>query len=317
MKGIKQAVKVIKQAEKVAIAAHLNPDGDTIGSLLALGLGLRKAGKKVLLVSGDGVPKKYSTLPGAGRIRKRLTEKVDLAITVDCNAPEMVGPNLEDLKKKSGIVLAIDHHEIREPFEDIILIDEGAASVGEMIFILLGKLDIDIDRNIAMNILTSIIVETNSFRFPNVKASTFGICEKLVKTGVDFYNLVETVFWANKRTTVVLSSVFMARCKFQAKGRLAWTVARQRDFVKAGGKDEDVDALPDMIRAIKGVDIVIFFREKSAKKLRVSLRSKKDINIARLAREYGGGGHSDVAGCYIDNTPGAIKGLISKAKRYL
>jgi bifunctional oligoribonuclease and PAP phosphatase NrnA len=317
MRGIKQAVKIIKQAEKVAIAAHLNPDGDTIGSLLALGLGLRKAGKKVVFISRDGIPKKYTTLPGAGRIRKRLNEKVDLAITVDCNAPEMLGPTLDALREKSGMVLAIDHHEIREPFEDIALIDEGAASVGEMIFLLLGKLKVEIDRNIAMNILTSIVVETNSFRFPNVKASTFGICEKLVKTGVDFYNLVDTVFWANERTTAVLSAVFMARCKFLAKGRLAWTVARQSDFAKEGGKDEDVDALPDMIRAIKGVDIVVFFREKSAGKLRVSLRSKKHINIAGLAKEYGGGGHSDVAGCSIANTPGAMKGLISRAKKYL
>ena len=312
-----EAISAIKKAKSVAVAAHVNPDGDTIGSLLSLGLGLRKMGKKVVMISYDGVPAKYTSLPGAGEIKTRLRKNVDLAITVDCNAAEMVGPPLDDFREKAAMILAIDHHEIRDPFEDMDIIDPAAAAVGEMVYLLLKKLKVRIDKKIATNILTSLIVETNSFRFPNVKASTFGICEEMVKTGVNFYKLVETVFWVNSRETAVLSGLFTARCRFLEKGRLAWTVARLSDFRKAGGKDEDVDALPDMIRAIKGVDIVVFFREKSAQKLRVSLRSKKNINIAKLAKKYGGGGHSDVAGCSIRNSPRAMKQLIARAKKYL
>jgi bifunctional oligoribonuclease and PAP phosphatase NrnA len=312
-----KAINAIRQAKSVAVAAHINPDGDTIGSLLSLGLGLGRLGKKVELISYDGVPKKYVGLPGSAGIKKNLSKKVDLAITVDCNSPEMVGPPLEAFRKKAGMILAVDHHQIREPFEDIAVIDPRAAAVGEMVYYILKKLNVAIDREIAMNILTSLIVETNSFRFPNVKASTFDICAKVMRTGVEYSKLVDTVFWANERETAVLSGIFMARCKFLCKGRLAWTSARLSDFRKVGGKDEDVDALPDVIRSIKGVDIAVFFREKSAQKLRVSLRSKKNINIAKLAQEYGGGGHSDVAGCSIKNSPRTISEFIARARKYL
>lgn len=312
-----RTVTAIKKAKKIAVAAHVNPDGDTIGSMLSLGLGLKKAGKQVFMLSRDGVPKRYRTLPGASQIRKTLRQNVDLAITVDCNAPAMVGPLLYDLKKKAVKIIAIDHHEIREPFEDISLIDTEAAAVGEMVYSVLSGLKINIDKRIAANILTSLIVETSSFRFPNVKAATFDVCAKMVRTGVDFYELVNTIFWSNEKTAVVLAGIFMARCKFPAKGRLAWTMARIEDFRKVGGKEEDIDALPDMIRAIKGVDIAVLFREKKGNRLRVSLRAKKNINVGNLAKEYGGGGHPDVAGCYIGNTSKEIKQFLLRAKQYL
>ena len=316
MKNLKQAAKKISKAGTIAVACHVNPDGDAIGSLLSLGEGLRKLGKRVYMVSEDGVPRKYKSLPGAGRIVRKLNEDVDLAITVDCNSKEMLG-NVFDSLERAGSILEIDHHQTRKPFGDVKLIDCKAAAVGELVYMLLEELGVNTTRGIARNILTSLIVETNSFRLPNVRPLTFEICARLVRTGVDFYKLVDTVYWSHRREDTMLSGLCLARCKFLKKGRLVWSVVRRKDFERIKGKDEDVDSVADKMRAIKGVDAAVFFREKSREKMRVSLRAKKDINIARLAASYGGGGHSDVAGCAIANKPKVMKELLDHAKTLL
>ena len=317
MKGLSLAEKAVKQARTIAVVCHINPDGDTVGSMLSLAGGLEKLGKRVMTISYADLPPQYSSLPGACKVRKTLKNKIDLAITVDCNSTEMVGPVLKDLRKNSKAILAIDHHSIREPYEDISFIDPVASAVGEMVYVLLKKLKVKIDREIARNILTSIIVETNSFRLPSVRSETFEVCAELVKTGLDFNRLVEMVFWKKNRQAVVLGGLCISRCNFLSRGRMAWAIVRKKDFKLTGGKDRDVDAIPDEIRAINGVDVTVFFRERDSGKLRVSLRSKKDINIGKLAKDNGGGGHSDVAGCMIENSPKAIKRFLNDAIKAL
>lgn len=307
--------KIIK-AKTIIIAGHINPDGDSIGSLLSLGLGMEKLGKRVYMVSADGVPKRYRFLPGADRILKNTDKTADLAIAVDCSNKEILGRTYNIFRKAKDI-LEIDHHEFKRPFGNLFIIDYKAAAVGELIYLLLEKLKVNIDKDIAENILTSIIVETNSFRLPNIRSLTFEICKELIKKGVDFYKLVDTVFWSRTKESAVLSGICMARCKFIENGRLAWSIIRRKDFELVKGQDEDVDAVADEIRAIQGVEIVALFREKNKKSLRVSLRSKGKINIATVAEYYKGGGHFDVAGCTIPNDPGSIKELLVLSKSLL
>lgn len=316
MKDLVQAERVVLLARSVAIAGHTNPDGDSIGSILSLGTGIESLGKKVYMVSPDGVPKKYKKLPGAERIQRKLDKKVDLTITVDCSTKEMLGKTFKDLEKAKNI-LEIDHHRVRERFGDLSLIDTEAAAVGEIIYVLLKKLKITITKNIAQNILTSLIVETSSFRLPNVRPFTFKVCSEMVKTGLDFYKLVDMVFWSHSKEATLLSGISLARCKFLKKGRLAWSIIRKKDFEKVNGKSEDVDAVADEIRAIKDVDIVVFFREKNEKLLRVSLRSKGNIDVSRIAEIYGGGGHMDVSGCIIPNSHEKMQELLARVKKIL
>ncbi|MBD3426901.1 MAG: hypothetical protein GF409_06690 [Candidatus Omnitrophica bacterium] len=316
MKGLTQAKEAILKADTVAMGCHVNPDGDAIGSMLSLGLGLEKLGKKVFMVSQDGVPRRYRPLPGADRITRKLENDADLAVTVDCSTREMLGGAYRDLRR-SRTLLEIDHHEVRNSFGDIRYVDAEAPAVGEMIYCLLKELKVKINKDIAQNILTSLIVETNSFKLPNVRPFTFEVCAEMVKTGLDFYKLVDMVFWSHSRQVAVLSGICLARCEFIDGGRLAWSIVKREDFRKVNGKDEDADTIADEIRTIKGVDIVVFFREKSGEELRVSLRSKGGINVARLAQEYGGGGHSDVAGCIIPNSGGKMEELLGKAEALL
>ncbi len=322
MNNLNQAQKVILNSKVIVIACHTNPDGDTIGSLLSLALGLEKVGKKVFMLSQDGLPKNFVTLPGSDRIIRKLEtshkyyDKIDLAISVDCSTRELLGKSYE-VFKVAKTILEIDHHAFRRPFGDICLLDEKAAAVGEIIYELLKSLKIRIDKDIAQNILTSIIVETNSFRLPNVRPRTFELCSKLMKKGVDFYHLSELVYWSKSKKSELLIGLCISRCQFLYKDKIVWSVIRKSDFSKIQGKDQDVDSVASEMLAIKGVEVSIFFREKTKRKLRVSLRSKGSVNVAQIAEIFGGGGHYDVAGCILENSDEEMKRMLGVIKKVL
>ena len=278
MDGITKARNSIMAAKEIVISGHINPDGDSVGSLLALGLGLEKLGKRVYMLSCDAIPQKYKKLPGAASIIKKLDRPVELAISVDCSNKEILGRSYRSFVTADEI-LEIDHHEFRRPFGDVSYVDEKSAAVGEMIYLLLKKLDVRITKEIAHNLMTSIVVETSSFRLPNVRPLTFEVCVDLMNAGVGFYELVDMI------------------------------------FIK--GRDEDVDAVPDEMRSIKKVEISILFRESGRHSFRVSLRSKDNINVAAIAERYGGGGHFDVAGCSIPNNRKSVKEFLEHAERLL
>lgn len=316
MRGLDRASEAIRRAKSIVISGHKNPDGDSIGSMLALGLGLEKLGKRVYMISRDGVPHRYRMLPGSSKILRASAAQTDLAIAVDCGSKEMLGETFA-LFRKASRILEIDHHEFRKPFGSLALIDMQAAAVGEMIFALLRSLDVPISKPIAQNLMTSIVVETNSFRLPSTRSMTFDICADLIHKGVDFYSLVDKIFWSRRPSAAILSGICMSRCRFSRKGRMVWSVVKRRDFEAVGGKDEDVDPVPDDMRSIDGVRIAVLFRENGYGTLRVSLRSKGSINIAAVAEQYGGGGHSDVAGCIIKNSPAAMRDLLARSARLL
>ena len=314
--NIDQAIKAMRKAKSIVIASHRDPDGDTLGSLLALGIGLKRIGKKVYMVSVDGVPRRYKKLPGSDQIIKATNKKCDLAVAIDCDDKEVLGKAFKTFQRAKKI-LDIDHHEFKKTFGDINLIDHKAAAVGEIIYRILNKLEIAITLDIAQNILTSIIVETNSFRLPETSTSTFKICAELMRKGIDFHHLTDMIYWSKTKEQILLTGICLERCKFLEGGKIAWSRITKKDFDKIKGKDEDVDAVADDIRAIKTAKIVLVFREKDKNTLRVSLRSKGKFNVAKLATKYGGGGHFDVAGCRVPNTKKIMSQMLTDAKKVL
>jgi phosphoesterase RecJ-like protein len=303
--------QVVSNAETILIACHVNPDGDAIGSMLALGLALEKSGRQVQLVCQDGVPHPLQSLPGAGRVEREASGAADLAIAVDCGTKELLG-SAHRVFETAGCTVEIDHHEYRRPFSLVSVIDKDAVSVGEMIYRMLNYMDMEIDYDIAVNILASIIVETMSFRGPGVNAETFHMCHDLIKRGVDFPALAEKVYWTKSKETALLTGVSLSRCRFLKSGTIAWSIIREGDFQAVGGKDEDVDAVASEMLTIKGVKVAVFFREKAHENIfRVSLRSKGKINISALAVKYGGGGHCDTAGCLIKNDQPALEAFLN------
>ncbi|MDD5173348.1 MAG: bifunctional oligoribonuclease/PAP phosphatase NrnA [Candidatus Omnitrophota bacterium] len=312
-KEFKDIRRAVLKARTIAISGHINPDGDSIGSLLALGIGLGGLGKNVYMLCQDEIPPNYKFLPGADRIVKTTNKRVDLAIAVDCGIIDLLDKNIAVFKKAKSI-LEIDHHEFRRSFGDMQLIDYKASSVGEIIFLLLKRMNIKITQEIAENLLTSIIVETNLFKLPNVRPFIFKMCAELLKTGVNFSELVNEVYGPKTKEAMMLSAVCLLKAKFLKKGRIIWSAITKKDLRAFGARDYEADAIANEMSSMKGVEIAVLFREKSKKVLRVSLRSKGDINIGKLAQEYKGGGHFDIAGFYISNGGDSVSRALSSVE---
>ncbi|MBN1521605.1 MAG: DHH family phosphoesterase, partial [Candidatus Aureabacteria bacterium] len=180
--SFKRTITIIRASRTIAISGHINPDGDSLGSLLSLGLALQKTGKTVFMISQDQVPKHYLLLPGVKKLKKTCSKQVDLAIAIDCGSEKLLGSSV-NIFRKAGATLSIDHHEFRKDFTRYRLIDYRASSTSEIVYQLIKKMRIPLDKNIATNLLTALIVETNSFRLPSTNSQAFLICAELLQTG--------------------------------------------------------------------------------------------------------------------------------------
>lgn len=300
-KSIRAAVKALKPARNVLVASHINPDGDTIGCMLALGLSLLQLGKKVTLLSQDGVPTRFQFLPGSELIVSETQEVADVAVAVDCGSQAQLGASAK-IFLKAKTTIQIDHHDFGQTFGKIQVLEEEASAVGEIVYELLRALRVDITPAIATCLLASIIVDTGSFRFSNIRAKTFSICGKLIKTGVDLQHLIEESYWKRSRAMARLTGHAIARCGFSEDGRVAWTVVYQSDFKRFRAELHDVDAVADELRSVEGVKIAVVFRETPRKTFRVSLRSGYGTNVALVAKKFGGGGHHNAAGCHVSRS---------------
>lgn len=296
--NIARAVGAIHKAEKILIVSHVNPDGDTIGCLLALGLALISMGKRVTLLCQDGIPSRFQFLPGSELILSQTSETADVSIAVDCGSDQQLG-NAARAFSRAKTTIQIDHHDFGQSFGKIQVLEEDAAAVGEIVYELIRALKAEITTTIATCLLTSIIVDTGSFRFSNIRPKTFDVCSKLIRKGVDMQHLIEESYWKKSRSMARLSGHCIAATQFSANGKIAWSTVYQRDFKHFGAQLSDVDAVADELRSIEGVKIAAIFRETGHKRFRVSLRSSDGINVAQVAKRFGGGGHHNSAGCSI------------------
>ena len=313
-KSLSQAARSIQKAEKILVASHVHPDGDTLGCLLALGLSLLLMGKKVILLSQDGIPSRFQFLPGSELILSGTSETADVSIAVDCGSVQQLG-NLKAVFFRSKTTIQVDHHDFGESFGKIQVLEEAASAVGEIVYELIRTLKVEITPAIATCLLTSIIVDTGSFRFSNIRPKTFEICGRLIKTGVDLQHLIEESYWKKNRAMAKLSSYCVMQAEFSEDGAVGWSSVYQKDFKRFEAQLADVDAVADDLRAIEGVKVAALFRETQKKRFRVSLRSTHGINVANVAKLFGGGGHHNAAGCSIRNSEREKEKLLSQLKK--
>ncbi|MDR0306930.1 MAG: DHH family phosphoesterase [Chitinispirillales bacterium] len=293
--------RCIEAASSVLICGHKNPDGDSIGSMLSLGLGLESMGKEVIMLCGEEIPQAYSHLPGIKSVVKGIEKDVDLAIAVDCASKEMIGVGISVFESAEH-TLEIDHHFKRSSFAEFSLVDPYAGSAGELVYSFLKKLCVPISKEIAFNILTSIVADSKSFRLPDIRPRTFELCAKLLRTGVEYSSVLKPLQAASSIEMELLTSICLLRCSFACAGQLAWSTLMTEDFKKLKARECDGDSALEKIRSLGGVNLAILFREKENASLRVSFRSKEGINISELAAMFGGGGHACAAGCTIPNS---------------
>lgn len=292
---------------RIVLASHVNPDGDAVGSLLGLTHALWGLGIPADPILVDGVPEIYRWLPGAEKIQTAATRQ-DYGVGVVCDAGALirVGSSLVPTFERVPVLIDIDHHVADGTFGTIQVIDDKAAATAELIYDLIRLLErrynrVLLNSDIAQCLITGIITDTGSFKYPNVRPRTLKIAADLTTLGAHPAPINEAVYESRSYANVKLLGRALEQVQRSADGRVAWTHLTGEDFAEFGATDEDSEGIVNHVRAIRGVDIALFFREIPGGKVRISLRARDgQADVNKLAAQFGGGGHRLAAGCSIE-----------------
>ncbi|MGQ9462118.1 MAG: DHH family phosphoesterase [Candidatus Fervidibacter sp.] len=296
----RKLVQCLKSSDEIVVASHIGPEGDAIGSAIALAIGLEKLGKNVEVVFHSGVPKRYSFLPGAEKVKRQPTLQPSLLVLVDCADLDRADIP-ESLRESAKSVIIIDHHpkvQNRNERNWIMWVQPEVAATGEMVAALLKTLKVPMALEIATCLYAAIISDTGVFRFRNTRPETLRSAASLLEHGIDPQELAYRVMEVRSFAATKLLGRMLGKAKFDPKFGLCWSVLTRKDFALTGTIDEDTENFVNFLGAVDGAKVAILFREIEPRYIRVSLRSKDEgINVAEIARQFGGGGHPAAAGC--------------------
>ncbi|GAB4537760.1 MAG: bifunctional oligoribonuclease/PAP phosphatase NrnA [Thermodesulfovibrionia bacterium] len=304
-------LNLIRDSRDFLIVTHVNPEGDAIGSSLALAIGLKKMGKDVYLLDKHPVPKTLRFLPYSELFKAQPPNKrPDVLFLIDCNALERTGFN----GLMAGRLVIIDHHIIPDrQLQAISYISTSASATGELIYKLLLALKVKIDKDIATNIYTAIMVDTGGFRYSNTTRESLQIAARLVDLGAKPWEIAKEVYENIDYGTMRLFALTLSTLK--KRDGIAWLTVTKDMFKKTGTTAEDTENFVDYARRIKGVEVGLLFREDIDGICKVSLRSKGRIDVSRIARGFGGGGHPAAAGCKVKGRLHDVKEMVLKRVR--
>lgn len=299
-KLIDLAIEKILKSKNIFIASHVQPDGDNIGSILALGLALKKIGKKIYILKSDSVPSDYLFLPNVDIIHDYDDElEIDLLITLDSSDENRLGKN-KVLLERAKFIINIDHHISNTNFGHINIVDSSAAATGELVYKIVKKMDISIDKDIGTCIYTAISSDTGSFMYDNTTSETHEIISELLSLGIDKSNININLYQNRsiERTMLFIKSLETLNLYFDNKVAVVKVTRNMLD--DSGAKMEDTEGVVSFMREIAPVEIAILLKEFNENEIKVSMRSKRFVDVAAICDTFGGGGHIRAAGCTIN-----------------
>ena len=295
---MKKASEKILDSKKILVLSHKRPDGDSIGSQLGLIAALKKIKKGVFCINEDPVPEVFSFLENTDIINTKIKipDSIDLIICLDISNLDRLGENLlSEIKKRNTFKINIDHHISNEYFGDINIVNTDSSSSSEIIFKLLKKLNIKIDKSVAEPLLTGIVTDTGSFRYSNVNYKTFEIASSLLKLGANLEKISREVYMSNPFSKVKLASKVIERMIIIDDKAFSYIL--QKDFMDLQAKMEYTDGLVNELLNIKGVNFSVLITEEKINFARISFRSKiKKYDANVFAKNFNGGGHRYAAG---------------------
>ncbi len=310
-------LKLIRENKNFLIVSHINPEGDAIGSSIALALGLKKLGKYVYILSKDPLPDILKFLPHSDLINTKIPPmNFDVLLMIDCNTIERTGFSTpgrsKNLTAKATVV--IDHHlTARKNKKYINMINPQVSATGELIYRLFNALHVSIDKKIATNLYTAILTDTGGFRYSNTSVESLRIASKLIEAGANTWEITKEVYENIPLNCLRLLTLTLST--LEKKGKIAWITVTQHMFKKTNTSAQDTENFSDHPRKIKGVEVGVLFREDGKNSYKVSLRSKGMVNVADITKTFGGGGHASAAGCKLNGTLQEVKDKVFKAIR--
>jgi len=307
--------RAFREHQRFAILSHVRPDGDALGSQLALALSLKQLGKDVRVWNEDGMLEKYSFLARAQLLTKPPSgpEDVDVAIALDTAIQNRLGTAFQAIRT-AKIWINIDHHPSNPGYGDLVYVDPTAPATGQILFELIKSERLPFDRAIAENLYVAISTDTGSFQYPNTTARTFEIAAELVRAGVDVGRINQQVYENYPRRRVELLRELLRTMRFEGGGRVASFSLSLKTAAQLGVLPEDNEGLIDHLRAIRGVIVAVFFEELTDGKVRVSMRSKSEkTDVCAICQKFGGGGHTLAAGARVRGSLAEVEQRILEA----
>src|SRR5881397_2395196 len=296
--------QILRDHQRFAVLGHVRPDGDALGSQLALALSLQQLGKEVRVWNEDGMLEKYSFLPRAELLTKPpcSPENVDVAIALDTAIQNRLGTALAAVRS-AKIWVNIDHHLSNPCYGDVVYVDPVAPATAEIVFRLIKSQGLPFNHDIAENLYAAISTDTGSFQYPQISAHTFEIAAELIRAGLDVGRLSQQLYENYPRRRLELLRELLRTMRFEHGGHVASVSLSLKTAAELGVLPEDNEGLIDHLRASRGVIVAVFFEELNDDKVRVSMRSKDDaVDVCAICQKFGGGGHTLAAGARVRGT---------------
>ena len=299
--SFEEIARALRDRQRFAVLSHVRPDGDALGSQLALALSLKELGKEVKIWNEDGMLEKYSFLPRGELLHAPPgeAEEFDVAIALDTATQNRLG-TAGTAVRNAKIWINIDHHPSNPGYGDLVYVDPNSPATGQILFELISAEKLPINRAIAENLYAAISTDTGSFQYPNTTARTFEIAAKLVECGVDVGALSQLLYDNYPKRRTELLRELLATMRFEGNDQIASFSLSLKLAAQLGVKPQDNEGLIDHLRAIRGVIVAVFFEELTEGKVRVSMRSKNEaVDVCAICTKFGGGGHKLAAGARI------------------
>ena len=290
----------LRAAQRVALACHVNPDPDAIGSMLGLGLWLRSEGKETVCSWGNDpmqVPRWLSVLPGSDLIvdPQEFPANPEVMVALDTASPDRLGP-LAATADTSECVIVVDHHRTNPGFGSIVLLDPAASSTSEMVFRLIRSMGGPMTAEIAACLYAGIVTDTGRFQYESTSPETLRVAAELRSHDFDHTNIARALFEDNSLAALRLSATALERVVHVPDLSLAWTYVLQADVAAAGVDMSETDELIDFVRTAREADVTCLIKQQRDGNFKVSLRSKGETDVGAVAAAFGGGGHRLAAG---------------------
>lgn len=284
--------EVLDQARRIILVAHKNPDGDAIGSALAMHNMLRSQGKETIPICIDSIPQEFSFLPGAEEFKQKLEGSFDLVIGVDCASLDMVA--FEDL----NIIVNIDHHPTNNSYGSINIIEPELSSTAEILYNLFIKLGWVVDKTVATSLLTGIFTDTGSFQYPSTSPRTLEIAADLMKKGAYLPKIVQYTYQTKSLPTLRAWGKALSKVEINKFLEMAVSAISFEDLKKINAKLEDLSGVVSIINTVPGIKVALLLTQIDESHVNGSLRSTQSagVDVAKMAEQFGGGGHKLAAG---------------------
>ncbi len=285
----------IRRRQRFVLSSHVRPDGDAIGSQLAMAYALWQMGKDVRLVNRDAPPGPLRVFPGVSRIEvaNRIDDPGDAVIVMECG--DLTRTGVEGFDR--GFVINIDHHLGNANYGAVNWFDASAAACGEMVFDLVKELGVPLTLEIATHVYIAILTDTGSFHYSSISPRTFDICRQCMEAGINPPVIAGAIYDSNNLGRLKLFGAVMSKMELDSSGRVATVYVDQALARDCGGTYEDTEGIVNLPLTVKEIEAVAFFKEAGADDWRVSMRSKGEVDVNAIAKEFGGGGHKNASGC--------------------